>query len=244
MGSRGLFISLEGGEGSGKTTQAERLLRRLREAGEKAASVKEPGSTPLGDRLRELLKGNLPMSPTTELLLFVAARAELVSAVLWPTLERGIHVIADRYADSTLAYQGYGHRMSLVTIEGLNGIATGGLKPDVTFLLALPAQQGLKRTRSQASLGSAMAGEGRESEEGLERFEQRSLAFHQRVLDGYRRLAAQEPERWCVLDATRPVDEVSAAVWKRVQPELRRVRRLARRRSALPVAEQARPRLL
>lgn len=217
---RGIFISFEGGEGSGKTTQVRLLLQRMQQAGQSVVMVKEPGSTPLGDRLRELLKGRVAMTLRAELLLFIAARAELVATVIQPALDRGVHVIADRYADSTVAYQGYGRRMSRKRIEQLNLLATGGLRPDVTFLLDIAAQQGLGRTRPQTTLDAALTGASgtRGAEEGQERFEGRSLAFHLRVLAGYRKMAAAEPERWCVLDATRAPETIGAQAWDRVLP--------------------------
>ncbi len=238
---RGLFISFEGGEGCGKTTQTRLLMQRLQEHGERAVLVKEPGSTPLGERLRELLKGRVGMTPKTELLLFIAARAELVSTVLWPTLDQGVHVIADRFSDSTIAYQGYGRKMGLETISDLNRLATGGLKPDITFLLNISAEESLRRSRGQRSLDGAAGG--REAEEGQERFEQQPTAFHRRVLAGYRRLATAEPERWCVLDGTQPVDALAAQVWERVEAWLRKARRRARRRGGR-TGDGGQPRLL
>jgi len=225
---RGLFISFEGGEGCGKTTQTRLLLQRLQGAGERAVLVKEPGSTPLGERLRELLKGRIGMTPTAELLLFIAARAELVSTVLWPTLDQGVHVIADRFTDSTIAYQGYGRKMGLETIHDLNRLATRGLKPDVTFLLDIPAEESMRRTRSQRLLDGADPG--RESEAGQERFEEQPTAFHQRLLAGYRKLAAAEPERFCVLDGTQPVEAIAGQVWLKTGTLLRESKRRARRR--------------
>lgn len=238
---RGLFISFEGGEGCGKSTQTRLLLQRLLNAGERAVLVKEPGSTPLGERLRELLKGRIGMTPTAELLLFVAARAELVSTVLWPTLDQGIHVIADRFADSTTAYQGYGRKMGLETIHDLNHLATRGLKPDATFLLDISAEESVRRTRSQRLLDGAAAG--REVEEGQERFEEQPSSFHRRVLAGYRRLAAAEPDRFRVVDGTQPAEAIAEQVWVTVGTLLRESRRRARRRAAQPSTPE-RPALL
>lgn len=220
---RGVFISFEGGEGCGKTTQSQLLLARMVEAGESVLLVKEPGSTPLGNHLRQLVKGEVAMSSKTELLLFIAARAELVATVVQPALERRVHVIADRYSDSTAAYQGYGRRMSLATIEYLNRLATDDLKPDLTFLLDVPPEKALGRTQLQAALPSREGrSEVRGGEEGERRFEGRPLAFHQRVLEGYRRLASAEPGRWCVLDGTQPLAIISEQIWERVRPLLKR----------------------
>ncbi|MBI2935412.1 MAG: dTMP kinase, partial [Chloroflexi bacterium] len=154
-----------------------------------------------------------------ELLLFVAARAELVSTVLRPTLQQGICVVADRYADSTVAYQGYGRRLDLETIAFLNEFATEGLKPHVTFLLDLPAEESLRRSADKVplALGGTLTRLSREIEEGQRRFEKSSLAFHQRVRQGYRKLAAADRTRWCLLDATQPLEAVSVAIWERMQ---------------------------
>ena len=136
--SNGLFIVFEGGEGSGKSTQAERLLQRLSESGRQAILVREPGTTMLGGYLRDYLKSKRPLTLESELLLFAAARAQLVAEEIRPTLERGISVIADRYTGSTVAYQGYGRGISREVVHYLNDYVTGGLAPDITFLCWTP----------------------------------------------------------------------------------------------------------
>ena len=203
----GIFITLEGGEGAGKSVQAEALACRIEARGLTVVRTREPGGTPLGERLREILLDLSPggtnpaLDPMTETLLFVAARAELVTGVIAPALGRDEVVVCDRFADSTLAYQGYGRGVELAAIDQLNDIATQGLRPDLTVLLDLPVAEGLARTR--------MAGQ-------ADRFGRENEAFHKRVREGYRALAAEEPERWLVVDASEPVDMVTDAIWRRV----------------------------
>ena len=220
-----MFISFEGGESSGKSTQAEILLRRLQQAGIKSTLVQEPGTTPLGVYLRDWLKrerdGGEGTSPRAELFLFEAARAELAAKVIKPTLDGGNSlVIADRFADSTVAYQGYGRRLDLEAVDRLNKMAMDGTAPDLTFLLDCPPEEGLKRVgTAQKGLPlepSDSGGAKRLDQKGTRRFEEESLDFHRRVRAGYRILAEQEPDRWHVLDATRPSEEISESVWERV----------------------------
>jgi dTMP kinase len=220
-----LFISFEGGEGSGKSTQAEVLAQRLQRDGIRSVVVREPGTTPLGWYLRDWLKRqdrkDGAISHGAELFLFAAARAEFVEKVLRPALDRrGRIVIADRYADSTTAYQGYGRRVPLDDVAIVNRLATQGLMPDLTFLLDCPPAEALGRV---GSVQTALALEptdaspaGRMDQEGT-RFEEESLEFHRRVRAGYLKLAGQEPDRWCVIDATRTVAEIGGIVWERVR---------------------------
>ncbi|MCH7554362.1 MAG: dTMP kinase, partial [Chloroflexi bacterium] len=163
----GLFITFEGGEGTGKTTQVALLTQRLREQGLNVVAIREPGGTPVGEEVRRWVKSET-LSPETELLLFAAARAELVAQVIRPSLAAGKIVIADRYADSTMAYQGYGRGLSLDMVQSVNHAATGGLMPDVTFLLDLPVEKGLQRA------------EGRRDGTHETKFEQEAIAFHRR----------------------------------------------------------------
>lgn len=212
-----LFISFEGGEGSGKSTQAELLKARLEAAGHAVTAVHEPGSTLVGDRIRRLVKG-VEVSPKTELLLFAAARAELVATVIKPSLAQGRVVIADRYADSTVAYQGYGRRLPLDLIAAVNAIATEGLQPAITFLLDVPVEEGLRRTGvTRASLFVEDAGEQRGEDETQSRFERETVAFHRRVRSGFLKLAGQEPSRVLVVDGGKPKGEIAEAVWQRVE---------------------------
>ncbi|MSQ40085.1 MAG: dTMP kinase [Dehalococcoidia bacterium] len=215
----GLFISFEGGEGSGKSTQAKRLWERLRDAGCPALLVQEPGSTPLGWALRNLLKSHQGMAPSTELALFAAARAELVEKVIKPELTSGTVIVADRYLDSTVAYQGYGRRLPVELINTLNAFITQGLKPTRTFLLDLDSAEGLRRL-GQAQLSLVQEGEtrqsGRADQEGQRRFEEEPLAFHRRVRQGYLALAKAEPQRFVVLDASKPPEVLEEVIWKEV----------------------------
>ena len=222
------FISFEGGEGSGKTTQAEILARRLEKAGASALLVREPGTTALGVYLRDWLKRERrkgeAISGFAELFLFEAARAELFAKVIRPALARDKVIIADRFADSTTAYQGYGRRLSLESIDLVNRIATSGTKPDLTCLLDCPPEEGLMRVgEAQMALAldpTTVPGPSRVDQEGTRRFEQESLDFHQRVRAGYRTMAEREPDRWFVLDAGRPAEEIGDAVWKCVEQRL------------------------
>ena len=204
-----LFITFEGGEGSGKTTQAALLAERLRETGREVLEVHEPGSTPLGKYLRRWLKeGRDPLTAEAELLLFAAARAQLVRRRLRPALERGAVVVCDRYADSSEAYQGHGRGLDLDRVRMVNDLATGGLHPHLTFLLDCPPEVGLRRHA------------GDRSDAPRDRFEGEGLSFHRRVREGYLEMAQAEPNRWRVLDATRPPQEVARQVWCIVRPLL------------------------
>ena len=227
----GFFVTFEGGEGVGKSTQVGRLARRLREAGREVVTVREPGGTRLGEEVRRWVRG-VDLSRETELLLFTAARAELVATAIRPSLERGAVVIADRFADSTMAYQGYARGIDLDVVRAVNAAATGGLVPDLTLLLDLPAEDGLERAgvtrpspgkKTVGQLGFSMAEDpaapGREEEQGS-RFEQESLAFHRRVRSGFLKLAKESPQRILVIDASKDADAVSEAVWAGVSARL------------------------
>jgi dTMP kinase len=215
-----LFVSLEGGDGSGKSTQADLLRKRFEEAGVDCLFVREPGSTPLGTYLREWLKrersGDDDMSPVAELFLFEAARAELVQKVIRPALDDGNVVVTDRYIDSSVAYQGYGRGLSVDMIRQVNEAATGGLVPGLTFLLDCLPEQALARTGVVKATNEAS----RLDAPGTRRFEQESLEFHRRVRDGYRQIAEREPDRWHIIDATQTPEEISAVIWTTIQPLL------------------------
>ena len=174
-----LFITFEGGEGSGKSVQARALYIRLSQLAIPVFLTYEPGGTSLGNKLRRWLKWtqNTDISPLTELLLFNASRAQLIDEVIHPNLEEGKIVICDRYAGSTTAYQSYGRGLDLEIVETINNAATQGLKPDLVVLLDMPVEKGLARKRTKRQ----------------DRFEQEELAFHQRVREGYLKLAAAEP---------------------------------------------------
>ena len=221
-----LFVSFEGGEGSGKTTQVGLLLCRLEENGHPTVQLREPGMTPLGNAARDWLKRSRPKKGTltegAELFLFAAARAEMVAKVLKPALEKHV-VVCDRYADSTTAYQGYGRNRDLRQVETINGIATGGVMPDLTILLDCSPDQGLGRLRSdqmQLAFFPDEPLEGRIDPEGDRRYEMEPFSFHLRVQEGYLKMAAREPDRWRVVDATRSIDEVADEVWRHVSERL------------------------
>ena len=218
----GLFITLEGGEGAGKTTQSDALARHLESAGRTAVQVHDPGGTALSDYIRQWVKASKPrMSLEAELLLFTAARAQLVRDVIQPWLEKGAVVISDRYADSTTAYQGYGRGLPLEQVRTANAIATGGLWPSLTFLLDLPPKEGLRREQPQASFDDERLNPaGRATESDKRRFEELGLSFHTKVRNGYHKLAKAEPERWVVLNAQQPVVALATQIWERVQPLL------------------------
>lgn len=196
-----MLITLEGIEGCGKTTQAKRLVDFLQGRGLRVAMTREPGGSPIGAQLRRiLLSEDYAVSPPAELLLYAAERAEHVEKVIRPALERGEWVVCDRYGDATRAYQAFGRGLRRRDVEEAHAIATGGLEPDVTFLLRIPVEEGL---------GRALARNGRRAD-GEGRFEAESLAFHRRVAEGYDRLAEEFPERIVSLDGLGSEDAVSA----------------------------------
>ena len=206
-----MFISIEGLDGSGKTTQAQRLYDWLRLRGHDVLLTREPGGTPIGEQIRALLHDldNTAMQPATELLLYNASRAQLVAEELRPQLESGGIALCDRYADSTLAYQGYGHGQDLELLRGVIDAATGGLQPDVTIFLDIAPQTALERRRMASLFG-----------EEWNRLDDFELAFHQRVYDGYQALAAAEPQRWLCVDAQRSILDVQAALRKALAERL------------------------
>jgi dTMP kinase len=195
---RGLFLSFEGGEGSGKSLQARRLAGALTERGREVVLTREPGGTAAGERIRDILlhAREIPLSPEAQVLLFSSARAQLVREVIRPALDAGKIVIADRFFDSTVVYQGYGHGVPLQTIREVTALAVGTLVPDRTFLLDVPVEVGLARS-------------GWRAEERWDRFEADATDFHVRVREAYLRLAAAEPRRFVVIAADR--DEAAVA---------------------------------
>jgi len=216
----GFFVSFEGPEGGGKSTQIHRLASALAEPGYVVWTTREPGGTRLGELIRPILlgprqQGNL--SAWAEALLFTAARAQLVNEVVRPRLLRGEVVLCDRFSDSTLAYQGYGRGLDLDALEQLQAQATGGLKPDLTLLLDLPVEAGLARIPRGAQ----------------DRLDREAIAFHQRVHAGYRAMAAQDPNRWRDVDASQDPDQVANQVLEQAVEALKRAGiRPAERRSA------------
>jgi dTMP kinase len=200
----GLLITFEGGEGSGKSTQIARLAAHQRALGLDPLVTREPGGTALAEGIRALLlDSSVAPEAVSEALLMVAARADLVSAVIRPALAAGRNVLCDRYTDSTLAYQGAGRGLEAGMLEGWNAVATGGLVPDLTFLFDLDPEIGLAR---RASAGVS-----------TNRLDRESLTFHQRVRARYLELAASNPKRWIVLDATESHDQLESRVWEAVE---------------------------
>jgi dTMP kinase len=203
-----LFITFEGGEGSGKTTQINRLAQTLSQIGRKVVTTREPGGTPEGEKIRDLIvrrdAGN--WIPIAEVLLFLAARVMHVEKVIKPALEEGRIVICDRFADSTTAYQGYGHGVDQHILEETNTLALGHFKPDLTFILDIAPEEGLKRSDRR------LAAEQFQVKEREDRYEQLDIEFHKRLRQGFLDIAAKEPERCYVIDASQDIDAISAQV--------------------------------
>ena len=205
-----LFITFEGGEGSGKSVQARALYRRLSKLAIPVVLTHEPGVTPLGKKIARWLKWGqaIDISPMAELLLFNASRAQLVGEVIKPDLESGKVVICDRFADSTTAYQGYGRGLDLTLVKSVNNAAVQGLKPDLTIFLDLPVEAGLARKRGTKQ----------------DRFERENIAFHRKVREGYLKLAEAEPGRWLVVDAAQSREKIARIIWQKVSQLLPGVR--------------------
>jgi dTMP kinase len=202
----GLFITFEGPEGSGKTTQIRLLAAWLRDRACDVLMTREPGGTRIGEVIRSILldPAHTEMRAETEILLFSAARAQVVRESILPHLERGGVALCDRFADSTLAYQGYGRQLDLPTLRRITAFATGGLTPDLTICLDLSVLEGLRRKQGGDQVE-------------WNRMERERLEFQERVRGGFLALAAAEPSRWLVLDATQPVEETQAAIRERVE---------------------------
>jgi len=202
---RGLFLSLEGGEGSGKSLQARRLAEELTERGREVVLTREPGGTAAAERIRDILlhAREIPLSPEAQVLLFSSARAQLVREVIRPALDAGKIVIADRFFDSTVVYQGYGHGVPLQAIREVTALAVGTLVPDRTFVLDVPVEVGLARS-------------GWRAEARWDRFEADATDFHVRVREAYLRLAAAEPRRFVVIAADRDEAAVAGDIWREV----------------------------
>ncbi|MGV8049373.1 MAG: dTMP kinase [Anaerolineaceae bacterium] len=194
-----MFITLEGPEGSGKSSQLPELADFLCEQGYPVLTTREPGGTEIGDQIRQVLVSldNQALQPRTEILLFLASRAQLVEEVIKPALQDGKIVLCDRYGDSTLAYQGYGHGLDLTFLRFMLAFATDNLKPDLTLLLDLDVEVGLLRKKR---------------EDEWNRLDAYEVSFHKRVQRGYYELAAQEPERWRVIDAAQSKESVQLSL--------------------------------
>jgi dTMP kinase len=193
----GKFIVLDGPEGAGKSTQVERLVARLRGLGRQATAVRDPGSTPVSERIRDvLLDKRLPdMDVRTEALLYMASRAEMVARIIRPALDVGLVVVSDRFVSSTVAYQGAAGGIDPAIIWELGRIACGGIEPDLTIILDLPVEAGFGRIRRER-----------------DRMESKDKAYHEKVREGFLAMARERPEKFVVVDATRPPDEVARAI--------------------------------
>lgn len=203
-----MFITLEGPEGSGKSSQIPELAQYLREQGYDVLCTREPGGTSIGDQIRQVLTSmdNPELLPRTEILLFLAARAQLVDQVIRPALAEGKVVLCDRYGDSTLAYQGYGHGLDLKILRVMLDFATEGLKPDLTLLLDLDIKTGLARKKSI---------------DEWNRLDAYEISFHERVRSGYHSLVAEDPRRWQIVDAALPKMQVQSLLREIVMNRLK-----------------------
>ena len=212
MAAAGRFITFEGGEGCGKSTQIRLLADRLRAAGKGVLLTREPGGTALAEKIRTLVReeSDDPPNSRAETLLFLASRAQVVEGVIRPALESGTWVLCDRFADSTFAYQGYGRGLDLDELRRINSFATGGLAPDRTILLNVSPEVSAKRMRAREAATNT----------GADRMEKAGEDFHIRLGQGFLELAAAEPERFSVIQADGAVEEVEEAVWNSIQPML------------------------
>ena len=204
----GCFITFEGPDGSGKTTQIQGLYSTLAAAGYPVLLVREPGGTDIGDQIRAVLHDvrNVDMQANAEVLLYSASRAQLVGQVIRPALEGGKVVLCDRYAESTMAYQGYGHQLDLGLLKAITTFATGDLRPDLIVYLDVEAEEGLRRKQKAFHEGACE----------WNRMDQKELAFHRRARSGYLQLAAAEPERWLILDGMQSIQSLHHSIRKRV----------------------------
>ena len=209
----GVFITFEGPEGSGKSTQMDRLEARLQGLGLGIVRTREPGGTPTGETIRDILQHNLagePLCDEAEVLLFSASRAQLVRRVVEPALERGEWVLCDRFVDSTSAYQGFGRGLGAERLEPIHQFAVGGTMPELTVILDLDVATGMARVQRRAE----------QSDVPLDRIEREALTFHERVRQGYLALAQQHPERCVVVDADQSLDAVTVRIWAEVAGRL------------------------
>lgn len=205
-----MFITFEGGEGCGKSTQIQLLADRLIEGGAMVHQTREPGGTKLGEAIRNLLQHEYAgegMCPEAELLLFTAARAQITRELIQPAIARGEIVLCDRFMDSTTVYQGVARAIDAEQVTRINQFATGGLKPDLTILLDLSPEVGMTRVHER-------------SNGQLDRMEKEDLTFFNEVRRGYLELADAEPDRFLVLDASRPIDTLQAEIWNAIEPRL------------------------
>ena len=212
MASRGFFLTLEGVDGCGKTTQLDLLIDRLRAAGRDPVRVQEPGGTRIGLEIRKILldKANIELDPMAELLLYFASRAQNIAEVIRPALDKGQIVVADRFTDATMAYQGYGRGMGPEVVRAVEAISCGGLRPDLTLWLDINPELGIRRALLRDTAGT--------SDET--RMEQESQEFYRRVYEGYREIAAAEPGRVACIDASGTIEQVADLIWQKVDAVL------------------------
>lgn len=213
MGHSGKFITFEGPEGSGKSTQIKRLVGKLEGEGINVLCTREPGGTATGEAIRNILQHDAvgePLCERAELLLFTASRAQLMDLVVLPALGRGEWVLCDRFIDSTMAYQGFARGMDLDALDRINDFAINSRKPDLTLLLDLDIGRGFQRLEKRYADGQGSA----------DRFEREARDFHLRVREGYHKLAAREPERFRIVDSDRTINEVASSVWNAVKEAL------------------------
>lgn len=205
---KGLFITLEGGDGTGKTTQIERLAQSLRNAKHEIITTREPGGTPEAEKIRNLLvhRDGGDWTPMAECLLLFAARQMHVENLIKPAVREGKIVISDRFTDSTRAYQSYGHGLDIAVIEQIKDVALGGFEPDLTFILDIDVEQGLSRA------GKRLA----DDQSGEDRYEQLSIGFHEKLRQGYLDIAAKNPQRCRLIDASGSIEAVAQAIEKEV----------------------------
>jgi dTMP kinase len=216
----GFFITFEGMDGCGKTTQMGLLAKRLREAGRAVVETYEPGGTPIGTQVRRILldAANQELCPTAELLLYFACRAQNVEQTILPALRRGGIVVSDRFTDSTLVYQGVGRGLGQDVVTALDRIACRGLKPDLTVLVDIDLDASLARAQSR---NRELTGKNAPSET---RMDDQAVEFHQRVHAAYAALAAKEPDRFVIIDGRRGIQDVAEDVWREVNSRLERAR--------------------
>jgi dTMP kinase len=211
--SRGLFITFEGTEGGGKSTQIKLLAARLRAEGREVTELREPGGTPIGEEIRHLLKhseANRAMTAEAELLLMCASRAQLVREVIRPALAAGKIVLCDRFCDSTTAYQGHGRQLDLAQVQAVIELAVGGTRPDLTLFLHVPIGVSEQRRRAREQAEPPLR----------DRFEEADRTFFERVEQGFQAIARAEPERFVTVDATSSIEAVHTAIWRQVAARL------------------------
>ena len=229
---QGLFITFEGTEGCGKTTQVQMLADKLQKDGLPVVVLREPGGTPIGEEIRHTLKhslNNAAMTPETELLLMNASRTQLVREVIRPALQSGKIVLCDRFYDSTTAYQGYGRGLNLDYVRKIIEFAVGETRPDLTLFLDIPLELSLKRRAIRKNQSNDKSKSGANENNLRDRFEEADIEFFKRVQQGFHKIAEKEPKRIKTVDATKPIEEVFKNICEIVEPFLDRHKRLLRK---------------